>query len=467
MEELALCLSAPLVSSAASLLLSRAGKRGVQWPTLVGGSALSLLASLLLFSAVSRHGALDAPELYVYAEAADALAVVAASIIALLASIYEWGMCVEGRLPVGVYTALFLSLLFCSVYMALARDAVLLFILVEALIGVSVALVVHSRDRAAPEVAFRYLVITALSALSVLLGASVVTLATGSSDVVGPSGGGEEALALAAICFIIGLGADIGFFPLHSWVPDAFSASTSTVNVLFCAEHIALFLALYKLLSPASHTRYVSWLTMLLIALGASSILFGYLLAYGQREYMRLMAYYTISDYGYLLLLLGVALGEPAHLPAWRMYLVNSALMEAGMLACLGIALAREKWGGMPFRARRMLALCFVICALSSLGLPPLSGFYAKLLLYKAVYSFLLKRTGLIVTVAFIVALLSLSLVPLASLIRVFHDLLTRDVEKGSEALKTPRVAALMVAPLTTAGAALLLGLQPQILLPG
>ncbi|RLF06094.1 MAG: hypothetical protein DRK00_02605 [Thermoprotei archaeon] len=468
MEELVLCLTAPLASSAVSLLMGRVERGKVQQHVvLMGGAVLSLLASLLLFSTASARGAIDAPTLYAYVEAADALAVVAVSLVALLASAYEWGMSIEGRLPAGVYASLFLSLLFCSIYMVVARDAVMLFILVEALIGVSVALVAHSRDTSAPEVAFRYLVITALSALCVLLGAAMAILATGTSDVMKPPARSREVLALATVCFIMGLGADIGFFPLHSWVPDAFSASTSTVNVLFCAEHIALFLALYKLLRPASYTPYAPAFTTLLVVLGLSSILFGYLLAYSQEEYMRLMAYYTISDYGYLLLLLGVALREPVHLPAWRMYLINSALMEAGMLACLGTALTREMWGSLSLKARRAVALCFVICALSSLGLPPLSGFYAKLLLYKAVYGFLLKCAGLTAATALVVVLLLLSLIPLALLVRTFHDLLAESVEERAGELGIPRVAALLIPPVAAAGAALLLGMWPQLLLPG
>ncbi|MEJ1730558.1 proton-conducting transporter membrane subunit, partial [Escherichia coli] len=94
-----------------------------------------------------------------------------------------------------------------------------------------------------------------------------------------------------------------------------------------------------------------------------------------------MMAYISVDSFGTGLLALG--LFTPIGSIAGQIYLINGALMKAGLLLCLGSVYIRTgvrnmaKLGGL-FGKMKKTAIAYLICALSLAGIPPLSGFYAK-----------------------------------------------------------------------------------------
>jgi len=445
-------LAVPAAFSLASLLAGR-GVRGHRLIVLCGALA-TFLSSLYLLAECMRYGALEVAALGARCEMGDAFALAVVNAIVLLASLYNGGLDPRGRLPLRAYGSLFMLLVLSSNYMVVARDPLALFLVVEALIGVSVALVGHSPRSDAPEVAFRFLVVTTLSAFLVLAGAYLVRSAEGAGQ---PAD--ERLLALAGALLLAGLGADIGFFPFHSWVLDAFPASTPIVNVLMCAEHVPLFAALYRLLLPVSRAEPGGLMVLTMASLGLASIPLFYALAHWQGDPFRVLGCYSVAEYGSVLLAMAIGLLDPGRAPVWVAYALSSSLAKAGLLACLGVATS-DLWGRAPRSVRSLVSLSFAVCALSSVGIPPFAGFHAKFGLIQAAYSLAAGRAGTAAGLALIAYLLALTFIPLYLLIEMLHKHFVRRLEEGGGRLSWSLVLA--VAPCAlSAGLLVLFGLWP------
>jgi len=420
---------------------------------------------------------LETPELFLRADLTNMAAIMGVMLIFVLTAIYNVKAEKGGRLKPGLYNFFLLLFLCCMLGLLLSHDLFGIYLFVELVVGVSVILVVHNPSKLSTEAAFKYLIITAISALFVLLGTLIVFTLTGNSnilviindlDVQTRLVENPQLLMLAVACFIIGLGADIGLVPFHGWLPDVFPGSTIIVNGFFCAEPIALILALYKLVAPFYGIYPSSVIIALMISVGLVSMVFGALLAYPQRNFYRMLAYCSVDEFGHVVFILGL-LNSSISFIAGQYYLVNSALMKTGMILSLGSVFFNcgtadmNLLGGLLGKMNKT-ALSFIICALSLVGVPPLSGFYAKWLLYNAAYDFLLPLGGTLVAVLALIALVCISMISFIFLIRSFHRIFMGKAAENLE--KTNEVHLTMWLPIVVLEAtAILVGLQPSILL--
>ncbi|KPV62289.1 MAG: F(420)H(2) dehydrogenase subunit N [Candidatus Bathyarchaeota archaeon BA1] len=230
--------------------------RKIEKIILLFGTGLTLfLASLMIPNILVGH-TLETPMLSLQVDLTNIAGVIGVTIIFFLVSIYNVKAEKGGRLKPCLYNFFVLFFLFCMLGLLLSYDLFGIFLFVELTIGVSIILVAHAPGKLSPEAAFKYLIITAISALFVLLGVLIVFMLTHTSNIFaimgnpGPLIKNSRLLLLAVACFIVGIGADIGLVPFHGWVPDVFPASTPIINGFFCAEPIAFILALYKLVYP-------------------------------------------------------------------------------------------------------------------------------------------------------------------------------------------------------------------------
>ncbi len=334
-------------------------------------------------------------------------------------------------------------------------------------------LVAHAPGKLSTEAAFKYLIITAISAIFVLLGTLIVFILTGTSNISAVIANGDalienpHLLMLVVACFIIGLGADIGLIPFHGWLPDVFPASTPTINGFFCAEPIALILTLYTLIQPFYEIYQSGIIIALMVGVGIVSMLFGALLAYPQKDFMRMIAYCSIDEFGHVVFALGLL--TSMSFIAGQYYLVNSALMKTGMILSLGSVFISsgtrnmDSLGGL-FGRMNKTALSYIICALSLTGVPPLSGFYAKWLLYNVAYAYMLPLGGIVAAVLTLILLVCISLISFIFLLRSFHRIFmgqsTGNLKKVNDIHLT-----MWLPTIVLAATAILIGLQPNILL--
>ncbi len=193
----------------------------------------------------------------------------------------------------------------------------------------------------------------------------------------------------AFILLMIGAMGKSGAMPFHSWIPDAaldapvpFMASLpgsleKLLGIYFLAR---ISLDLFTL-TPGS------WVSTVLMVVGAVTILLAVLMALVQHNYKRLLSYHAISQVGYMFLGIGTAV--PAGIIGGLFHMVNNAIYKQGLFLTAGSVEKQagtadlEKLGGLA-RSMPVTAVCFIILAVSISGVPPFNGFFSKELIYDA-----------------------------------------------------------------------------------
>jgi NADH-quinone oxidoreductase subunit M len=195
-----------------------------------------------------------------------------------------------------------------------------------------------------------------------------------SSDLV------ERALFLG---FFFAFAVKAPMWPVHTWLPDAATEAPAGVAVLLVGvlDKVGTFgmLTLCLPLFPGASR----WATPVVLALAVVSVLYGALLAIGQTDLKRLIAYTSISHFGFIVL--GVfAMTTPGQAGS-ALYMVNHGFSTAALFLVAGMVIARggsqriSDYGGLQ-RATPQLAGGFLLAGLSSLALPGLSSFVSEFL---------------------------------------------------------------------------------------
>jgi len=194
---------------------------------------------------------------------------------------------------------------------------------------------------------------------------------------------------LAFILLAIGAISKGGAMPFHSWIPDAAVDAPLPFMSLIPA-------ALEKLLGIYFLTRICldlfqlnpgSGASILLMTVGAITIILAVMMALIQKDYKRLLSYHAISQVGYMILGIGTAL--PAGIVGGIFHMINNALYKSGLFLSAGSVEKQagttnlEKLGGL---ARKMPVTfgCFLVTAIAISGVWPFNGFFSKELVYDA-----------------------------------------------------------------------------------
>jgi len=195
---------------------------------------------------------------------------------------------------------------------------------------------------------------------------------------------------LAGICaafFVFGFGLKAALVPFHAWLPDAHPSAPAPISAALSGLLIKvsgvyalarIFLNVFGL-TPA--------LSTVLMYLGVISMVTAALLALGQRDFKRMLAYSSISQIGYIIL--GIGLGTPLGILGGLFHLVNHALAKSLLFLNSGsvqMATGTRNLDEMGGLGKRMpvTAATTVVGSLSIAGVPPLNGFWSKLIIVVA-----------------------------------------------------------------------------------
>lgn len=442
-------------------------------------AALSLAPPLTMTPYCAAGVAIETTELGLRADSSNIAALVSTAILFFLVSIYNMGAEKGGRLKPGVYNFFLLLFLCCMFGLLLSYDIFGIFLFVELVIGVSIILVAHNTIKTATEAAFKYLVITAISALFVLIGVLTIYILTGESNILHLLSGSEKQAALAensrllmfiVACFIVGLGADIGLVPFHGWLPDCLPASTIIVNGFTAIEPIPLILTLYRLVAPLYRIYPSNVILALMLGTGLISIIFGALMAYSQRDFFRMFAYCSIDEYGHSLFALSLLSSPEAQsFVIGQFYLISSTLAKTGLILSLGSVFFNtgssdmDSLGGLIGKMDKT-ALNYIVCALSLTGIPPMSGFYAKLFFFGASYMFFYERGNSILATLIVTLLVCVSIISFVFLTRSFHKIFLGKNRTNID-VKSDVPILMWLPTIILAAATLILGVRPDLLL--
>jgi multicomponent Na+:H+ antiporter subunit D len=287
------------------------------------------------------------------------------------------------------FYSLYLLLTLGMTGMSVTGDLFNLYVFIEVTALTSYALIAVG-DEQAPVAAFRYLIIGTLGAMFYLLGVAWLYGLTGTLNFADVAeklrqmpDTGPAAVALAFM--LVGFGIKAALFPLHAWLPDAYSYAPNVTSAFLGAVGTKIgaygvFRVLYTVyevgLSPPS------WPVLdIMGALASVAIVLGSVLAIAQTDLKRMLAYSSVAQLGYVLL--GFSMASALGITGGVLHIVNHALMKCCLFLVAAAVVARlghrdiRHFGGLG-KDMPLTMAAFTVAAISMIGLPPTAGFFSK-----------------------------------------------------------------------------------------
>lgn len=291
----------------------------------------------------------------------------------------------------GEYYTLLLFSALGAILMAGAAD--LMELVLAALLSSATGFVLaayHRASKASAEAAIKYYLLGALTNGALLFGVALFYGLAGSTSFGGietglAAAGSGWPLGVAAAMVVVALAFKMAAVPAHQWMPDVAEGAPAPVAAfLTVAAKIGALLALARLMWILPSTG-VGWRPLVAV-LAAATMTLGNLAALGQDDVRRLLGWSSVSQTGYGLMAV-VALGRSdLALPALLFFSLAYALANLaafGVVVVLGGLTDRLRYRGLA-RTRPVLTGALVVSFLSFIGIPPLGGFTAKLVLFGA-----------------------------------------------------------------------------------
>ena len=289
--------------------------------------------------------------------------------------------------------------LFCAVYLlcltgllgiAITGDLFNLFVFLEISALSSYTLIALGGRRQALSAAFQYLVMGTIGATFILIGIGLMYMMTGTLNMADMASRIEEARAvrtiLVAFGFLtVGISLKMALFPLHLWLPNAYTYAPSVVSAFLAAT--ATKVSVYILLRFVFTVFGVSFafdtlaLGTILMPLSLVGIFVASTVAIFQRDIKRMLAYSSVAQIGYMTL--GISFATVTGLTAGIVHLFNHALMKGGLfmaMGCIMLSLKSVDIDDMRGLGRRMpfTMAAWVVGGLGLIGVPLTVGFISK-----------------------------------------------------------------------------------------
>ncbi|MDH7594256.1 MAG: monovalent cation/H+ antiporter subunit D family protein [Methanomicrobiales archaeon] len=299
------------------------------------------------------------------------------------------GMEIEERKHTGFYT-IFLLLVAGVTGITVTGDIFNLYVFLEISSLAAYTLVSSGRGGKGLVAGFNYLVMGSVSACFILLGIGHLYMLTGTLNMadlarVLPPLYTSTTLHTAFVFFIVGLSIKTALFPLHLWLPDAYTHAPSTVSALLSTvvSKMGVYATIRILFSVFTVEFVVGYFPVMefLSWLAAIAIIAGSLLAIAQRDLKRMLAYSSVGQMGYILL--GVGMVNQLAMTGGILHMLNHAVMKGCLFMVAGAFIFRtgfRRIDDLKGMGKRMpwTSAALVIGALSMIGIPPTVGFMSK-----------------------------------------------------------------------------------------
>ncbi|MEM9394172.1 MAG: Na+/H+ antiporter subunit D [Pseudomonadota bacterium] len=386
----------PMVTAVLTLVLRRSPTGNSV--SLVGAVALlaagvALLRHVLEFGPISAQmGSWAAPfGITLFADILSAAMVVIAGIVAVAVVIYSRQDVTEDERGVGFH-ALSHSLLVGVCGAFLTGDVFNLYVWFEVMLIASFGLLVIGGRRDQMDAAVKYVGLNLIATLAFLTGVGILYGAAGTLNMADlhltlADRQNETAVLAAAAMLLFAFGAKAAMFPVFAWLPASYHTPAFATSALFAA--LLTKVGVYALLRVFTIVFDGSggFLQPILLIGAVLTMVVGVLGAAAQNDVRRILSFHIISQIGYMVL--GLALFTPLAIIGAIFYLFHHIIVKANLFFVAGVIRWKagseelDKIGGL-LKASPLLAVLFLIPALSLAGVPPLSGFWAKFIIVQA-----------------------------------------------------------------------------------
>ena len=417
----------PLATAALSFVFWR--RRGVQRWLGVAGQAALFASSLALLAVVRREGVVVAQMggwpapfgITLVADLLSAVMVAVSGLMGLAVAIYSLATIDRRREAFGYYP-LFNALMMGVCGAFLTGDVFNLYVWFEVMLISSFVLLALGGERGQLEGAIKYVTLNLVSsafflaAVGLLYGMAgtlnMADLAVKLGDTTQPG-----LVTTVAMMFLVAFGIKAAVFPLFFWLPSSYHTPPVAVSAIFAG--LLTKVGVYALLRffTLIFTQDVGYTHTVILVVSGLTMLTGVLGAVAQQEWRRILSFHIVSQIGYMIM--GLGLFTRLAVAGAIFYVVHHIIVKTNLFLVSGIAYRLrgsyelKKLGGL-YAAYPALAVLFLVPALSLGGIPPLSGFFAKLSLVQAG---LAEGQYLIVGVSLAVGLLTL-----LSMTKIWHE---------------------------------------------
>jgi len=393
----------PLVAAPIAALLNRPR---LSWAVAVAATLWALYAALELLSQTMVAGAIHyelggwpAPYGIEYVvDPVNAWVVVIVALIGALVAPYARVSVereiTEDRIP--LFYAAFILCLTGLLGIAVTGDVFNVFVFLEISSLSAYALIALGNDRRALTASFQYLIMGSVGATFIVIGIGLMYVMTGTLNMADladrlPEVASSRTIPVAFTFLTIGITLKLALFPLHMWLPNAYTYAPSAVTAFIAstATKVAVYLLLrfFFTIFGATFSFDVMQLDRILMPLALIAIVAMSLVAIYQENVKRLLAYSSVAQIGYMVL--GISFASVLGLTAGILHLFNHALMKGALFMSMGCVMYRvgsvrlERMNGLG-RAMPWTMAAFVVGGLSLIGVPLTVGFISKWYLVQA-----------------------------------------------------------------------------------
>jgi multicomponent Na+:H+ antiporter subunit D len=274
--------------------------------------------------------------------------------------------------------------------MTITGDAFNIFVFLEVSSLSSYALISQGTTPRALTSAMQYLIMGTIGGTFILLGIGLLYMSTGTLNIVDMSVrladlGPNRTVLVALACVGVGTGIKLAVFPLHTWLPNAYTYAPAVVSAFLAAT--ATKVAYYVLVRFVFSVFGVDLafgsmrLDAVLMPLAIAAMFAGSTVAIFQDDIKRMLAYSSVAQVGYMVL--GLSLATVSGLTGGIVHLFNHALMKSGLflvMACVLLRVGSTRLDAFRGLGRRMpiTMAAFVVAGLSLIGVPATVGFVSK-----------------------------------------------------------------------------------------
>ncbi|MEA3470872.1 MAG: monovalent cation/H+ antiporter subunit D family protein, partial [Thermodesulfobacteriota bacterium] len=387
----------PLMSALVTPLLGWV-KRDICYPWVVLSLFVSVMCSATVLNTVIHEGVIHyhlggwlPPWGIEYViDHLNAMMVVLISGTAFLVAIYS-RRSIEQELPeqtVYFYT-IFLLQVTGFLGIVVTGDVFNLYVFLEIASLAGYALIAIGEE-GAPLASFRYIILGTVGACFYLLGVGYLYMVTGSLNMADLSGilpklYGSKVVLVAFAFFMVGLALKMALFPLHVWLPDAYTKAPSVASTLIAPLMTKVAIYVMIRLMFTIFRPYLSFellpMTKILLTAGIVAIFAGAIMALAQVDFKRMLCYIIVAEVGYMVG--GIGLANSVAIKGVVLHIMNDVVMTLGLFTVAGIISFKMRSHNLSdfeglFKKMTFTMTAFVVVALSIIGVPPTCGFFSK-----------------------------------------------------------------------------------------